>query len=211
MTTLGSPWLVSLNIRMDRLLPWVLAAVTTVGVPSADSIGLSGSRHHVSQLDTIAVPSASPLPRTADQPIFFEDEMVVLQDARKEASLALGVLQTVGAWVGSSEVENYLHAVDLVLDATPATPTVADAQRLADGLRAARIRLVEETSAFPIWLTVSSVLDPSGGPHAVPSRFVRSVEGLGSEPMQFNEADRRVRHAVARFTGEDADTASRHG
>jgi hypothetical protein len=148
---------------------------------------------------------------SVDEAMSFEAQILALKDAQLEARLALQLLQQIGGGVGLSEVDLYLAAVGRVLDTTPENPTASDAPKFAHALRAARTRLLDEASSFALWLNLTEALDPGGGPHRVPARFVRWKSPPETEALTFTKSESRVRRAVAEFLGDDAHPGSGQG
>lgn len=212
-TRLGSPseWLPRM---VEKLLPWAVTAAistSTVSSPATDAIGLWPPAGHVTEIGDSGRFRSSAALNQVNATVSLDDQIASLRDAQLEAQLGLRLLRSLASEVGASEVESYFAAVDRVLEDMPASPSAVDVVRFARALRSARVHLVDEVSSFSLWIRLTEALDPDGGPHRVPARFVRWKGAEESEPVRFTKSDSRVRAAVAVFLRDDAYSDSGRG
>jgi len=148
---------------------------------------------------------------TWENVVSLEAQMAVYREACDEATAALRVVQSLGQQVGLPEVSDYVASLSAALSATPDKPTLEQTRSFAQWLRGARTQLLDKAGSFRTWLAVAELLDPGGGPHPVPQRFVK-WESPSPEPVLRDVASKvRVRRALANLLGDDADSRSSRG
>jgi hypothetical protein len=137
-----------------------------------------------------------------------EAQIATYREAYNEATAALRLLRGLGQQISVQEVGDYVATLRAALSSTPGKPTLEQTRSLAQWLRNARTQLLDNAGSLRAWLTIAELLDPTGGPHPVPKRFVK-WESPSSDPTLVEVASKfRVRRALATFLGDDADSRS---
>jgi len=150
-------------------------------------------------------------PHATGSGLSFAEKPEIRQRAKEEANIAIRLLQQLHAVLTLPESVAYQDAVGIAVEAVPDSITFEEAQWLASALRAARTRLAEDASSFPIWAKVARAVNPQGGPRKIPRRFMRRAREQEQQPLRLTREDARTSRAVKMFRGDDGNSAARNG
>jgi hypothetical protein len=199
-----------LALLWQKLQPWTLASALTVttfaGAPALDMLGLPTGGMYVANLGPSEASGVSPA--TADNlSPSFEDRIATYDRAQREAKLARAILGALRPDVAMPEVQEYLDAIDRVLEATPNVTSLEETQTLVLGLHGARHQLLNQASSLRLWLKVAHIVNPDALEHRVPLRFVAWEQGEQvEESLRPRRSHLRTRRTVARFFEDDGDS-----
>ena len=208
-----------LQTLSENLIKWVLIAgaagllvpastdTLTMFTPSAFVADLAPASQAEAMIGAGFAAAHASGASTSDAEISIEAQIAAYRDAHDEATAALRVVQGMGQQIGLPEVHAYVAALNAALAATPGHPTPEQARLFSHWLRGARTQLLDKAGSFHTWITAAELLDPEGGPHAVPSRFVRWQAPSEDAVLEEAASRFRVRRSLANFSGDDADSA----
>jgi hypothetical protein len=202
----------------ERLFKWMLiaGAAGVLDPCSTDTLSVFSRDVYVSEIGSTnqseaAANGASDLGVAAQAGVgidSIEAQVALYRDARAEAEVAHRLLQGLRTQIGLPEVNEYIGHLDEIVSATPDDPTPDQTRLFSHSLRAARAQLVNQAGSFATWLMIAELLNPNGGPHSVPSRFVRWENPADDSILADVASKARVRRALASFLRDDADPGS---
>lgn len=205
----------NVQLLTERLSVWaIIAASAGVLVPiSTDALSTAHGAYMsdlvgVGQLE-FAMPATSVGPVAAIATASIDEQIAAYREASKEAKIAIRILNGIGGQIGLPEVNDYTSSISALLATTSEGLSFEEAKHMSSWLKSLRGQLVDQASSFKSWLRVAELINPDGGPHPVPSRFVRRevpVENMGWGDDLASDA--RVRRSMATLLGDNADPAS---